>query len=634
MVAYTNYLQDNRVRRYAEALAKRGDAVDVIALGDSGAGKPTKLSHGITLYEVQRRDFNESGKWSYASRHLRFLAKSSLLLTRLHSQRHYDLIHIHNMPDFLVFSAWYPKIKGSALILDIHDMVPELFADKFRSIFTSLYLRTLRAIEKLSVRFVDHVIISNHLWQDKLVSRSVSWNKCSVFVNHVDSGIFTSHPRTRGDARYIVIFPGSLQWHQGLDIGIESFAKFKNHVPQAEFHLYGIGHSTVESHLHELAARLHIEDSVIFHPPEPLNRIAEIIANADLGIVPKRADSFGNEAYSTKIMEFMSQGVPVVASRTKIDTFYFKEGEVHFFTSGDSTAMAAAMLDVAQNQDLRKSLIARGYEYVQRNGWDQNRQRYLTLVDSLSSRHRHGHPARIPRVLNNHPSTPNERTVMSTTLPLMHTAGDEGLASIRNKVNQAIDDLMASLPDVNNITSEERRGIIARYSAVLEGNFIYWMTATLVATQADDAKPILLDNLLEECRDSHPHMLRKFYLAAHACPTDRDTYAVDDGLTKVRLFLGRLSAVQSLATMSFFEGFIQKFMPYLAKLAALEGSREMEYTDVHGVCDIAHTDGLFRALDAEMEINPLAPGQDVFEGVYLLRSLMEQVILTLSRAAA
>jgi len=397
MVAYTNYLQDNRVRRYAEALAKRGDAVDVIALGDSGAGKPTELSYGITLYEVQRRDFNESGKWSYAFRHLRFLVKSSLLLTRLHSQRHYDLIHIHNMPDFLVFSAWYPKIKGSALILDIHDMVPELFADKFRSIFTSLYLRTLRAIEKLSVCFVDHVIISNHLWQDKLVSRSVSWNKCSVFVNHVDSGIFTPHPRTRGDARYIVIFPGSLQWHQGLDIGIESFAKFKNHVPQAEFHLYGVGHSTVEAHLHELAARLHIEDSVIFHPPEPLNRIAEIIANADLGIVPKRADSFGNEAYSTKIMEFMSQGVPVVASRTKIDTFYFKEGEVHFFTSGDSTAMAAAMLDVAQNQDLRKSLIARGYEYVQRNGWNQNRQRYLTLVDSLSSR-RHR-----PRLI--HPNT-------------------------------------------------------------------------------------------------------------------------------------------------------------------------------------------------------------------------------------
>lgn len=383
MVAYTNYLQDNRVRRYAEALARRGDTVDVIALGDSGTRKPRLLSPGITLYEVQKRDLNESGKWAYALRHFRFLAKSSLLLTRLHSRRRYDLIHVHNMPDFLVFSAWYPKLTGTPLILDIHDIVPELFADKFKPAFRGFYLRILRVLEKMSARFVDHVIISNHLWQEKLIARSVDERKCSVFVNHVDSDIFSFHPRTRRDARYIVIFPGSFQWHQGLDVGIEAFAKFKTLVPEAEFHLYGAGHSTVEAHLHELVARLGIEDSVIFHGPEPLQRIAEIIANADLGVVPKRADSFGNEAYSTKIMEFMSQGVPVVASRTKIDTFYFEEGEVHFFASGDSSAMAEAMLDVARNREMRESLIARGHEYVQRNGWDQNRERYLKLVDSL-----------------------------------------------------------------------------------------------------------------------------------------------------------------------------------------------------------------------------------------------------------
>lgn len=223
---------------------------------------------------------------------------------------------------------------------------------------------------------------------------------------------------------------------------------------------------------------------------------------------------------------------------------------------------------------------------------------------------------------------------MSATLISPQTEMHLGSNSIQQQINQTIDDLIASLPDVNSLTSEERRGIIARYSAVLEGNFIYWMTATLIATQAEDAKPILLDNLLEECRDSHPHMLRKFYVAAHACPTDKDAFAVDEGLSRVRLFLGRLSAVQSLATMAFFEGFIQRFMGFLAMLATLQGSSEMGYTDVHGVCDIAHTDGLFRALDAEMEVNPLAPGQDLLEGVYLLRSLMEQVIFCSSGAAA
>ena len=66
------------------------------------------------------------------------------------------------------------------------------------------------------------------------------------------------------------------------------------------------------------------------------------------------------------------------------------------------------------------------------------------------------------------------------------------------------------------------------------------------------------------------------------------------------VFIGRLEAVPLVIAMAFFEGFIQRFMPYLAELAQRQGSAEMEYTDVHGVCDITHTQELFRALDAEL----------------------------------
>jgi Iron-containing redox enzyme len=216
---------------------------------------------------------------------------------------------------------------------------------------------------------------------------------------------------------------------------------------------------------------------------------------------------------------------------------------------------------------------------------------------------------------------------MSATLTTLHEAGIHPVdPAIQHTINSTIDVLMGSLPNPDTLSADERRGIIARYSAILEGNFIYWMTATLLAVQAEDAKPIILDNLLEEVRDAHPEMLRRFTVAAHAFPTDQDALAVHEGLTNVRLFLGRLSAVQSLATMAFFEGFIQKFMPYLAGLAASRGSTEMEYTDVHGVCDIAHTEGLFQALSTEMDANPLESGKDICEGVYLLRDLMETVV--------
>jgi len=198
--------------------------------------------------------------------------------------------------------------------------------------------------------------------------------------------------------------------------------------------------------------------------------------------------------------------------------------------------------------------------------------------------------------------------------------------SIQEDVDYAIEDLLASLPDPGQLSADRRRGIIARYTAVLEGNFIYWMTGAYLSVTSEQARSIILDNLREEVRDSHPRMLREFALAADAIPTDSDVLAIHPDLTNVRLFVGRLSGVRIVIMMAFFEGFIQRFMSYLAELAAGQGSVEREYTDVHGVCDVAHTKELFEALAAEMAINQPEPATNLFEGVDLLRTLIQSIV--------
>ncbi len=204
------------------------------------------------------------------------------------------------------------------------------------------------------------------------------------------------------------------------------------------------------------------------------------------------------------------------------------------------------------------------------------------------------------------------------------------VADIQQHIDRVIDDVFASLPQPEHLSSDERRGIIARYTAVLEGNFIYWMTGAFLAVKTDVARSKIIENLQEEVRDAHPLMMRRFAMAAHAMPTEVDTLAVHDRLTEVRLFIGRLSAVRIVVMMAFFEGLIQRFMPYLAELARLQGSSDMEYTDVHGVCDVTHTQELYRALQAEMALahvdGPVAKATDLFEGVGLLRRLITDII--------
>src|SRR5437879_13096681 len=163
-------------------------------------------------------------------------------------------------------------------------------------------------------------------------------------------------------------------------------------------------------------------------------------------------------------------------------------------------------------------------------------------------------------------------------------------APFQQEIDRAIQDLLASLPNPGQLSPEERRGIIARYTAVLEGNFIYWMTAAYLAVASDEAHAIIEDNLREEVRDNHPGMLRRFALAAHAVPTDSDALAVHRNLESVRLFVAQLSAIKIVLMMAFFEGFITRFMPYLADLAGRPAPAERHYTDRQGVFAVVHTE--------------------------------------------
>jgi len=224
--------------------------------------------------------------------------------------------------------------------------------------------------------------------------------------------------------------------------------------------------------------------------------------------------------------------------------------------------------------------------------------------------------------------TPMNPILLTALSSAVDTPNRSQTDSIQERLRRITGDLLVSLPAIEQLSAEGRRGIIARYSAVLEGNFIYWMTGALLAARGQETRAIIEDNLLEEVRDCHPGMLRKFALAAHAVPSHADGLAVYPQLSAVRLFVGKLAPAPLIAMMCFFENFIQEFMAYLAELAKRQGSGELEYTDVHGICDIAHSRELFRALGMEMAIASESnePAENIFEGVYLLRALIEVIV--------
>jgi glycosyltransferase involved in cell wall biosynthesis len=384
MVAYTFYETDNRVRRYAEALAKRGDKVDAIALRREG--QPAfEVIRGVAVHRIQRRVIDEKGPLSYLTKLLMFFLRSAWLLTIQHMKARYDIIHVHSVPDFQVFATLIPRWMGARVVLDVHDIVPELYASKFRVKEQSFAFRMLLLIEKMSAAYSDHVIIANHLWHAKLIGRSVPPEKCTAIINYPDPSIFSLRPRRpKANNDFLMCYPGTLNWHQGLDVAINAVGLLRDKIPSLK--LVIIGDGPEREKLKKMVNEQRLEDRVTIAGLVPMEQVADTMATIDLGVVPKRKDSFGNEAFSTKVMEFMAMGVPVVVSDTRIDQYYFNENLVQFFESDNAEDLAAKIQDLFDDAAKRDALRENALIFIQKNNWDIKKNVYLDLVDRLVER--------------------------------------------------------------------------------------------------------------------------------------------------------------------------------------------------------------------------------------------------------
>ncbi len=393
MLAYTWYEPDNRVRRYAETLVKRGDQVDAVVLRREGQSSKMEVVEGVCVYRIQRRVINEKGKITYLAKLLLFFVRSFFFLAWKQLRDPYDLIHVHSVPDFEVFAALVPKLMGAKVILDIHDLVPEFYLTKFRTTPDSLIFKLLVGVERMSASFADHVIAANHIWLKRLYERSVRREDCTVILNFPDTDIFHLRGRTRTDSKFIMVYPGTMTHHQGVDIAVRAFALIADQCPEAEFHLYGGGDQV--DYLRTLIAELNLQERVFLKGGRKLQEIAVIMENSDLGVVPKRNDGFGNEAFSTKIFEFMVEDVPVIVSSTAIDRYYFNDCVVKFFEANNEKKLTEAMLQLIRHPEQRQELVRNAREFIKDYTWEKNKGIYLDLVDSLVARSGRQVPAKV-----------------------------------------------------------------------------------------------------------------------------------------------------------------------------------------------------------------------------------------------
>jgi glycosyltransferase involved in cell wall biosynthesis len=390
-IMYSTYPGDPRPRRAAEALAREAMDVEVICLKETDEDADRESLSGVDITRVHLKH-RRGGKLTYLAQYGSFILICGAILARRAFKRPYDLVHVHNMPDVLVFSALVPKILGAKVILDLHDPMPELMETIFGLRENSFPVWLLKKFEKWSLRFADEVITVNNACKRIFLTRSCSAEKITVIMNSPDERIFQLHepaeqnPGARDHSKpFVIMYHGSLVERNGLDLAVTAVRKIRETIPSTELRIYGRRTPFLEQVM-DLVRKSELCEVVQYRGPKNLNQICEAIGECDVGIIPNRRSKFTLLNTPTRIFEYLSQAKPVIAPRTPGILDYFGPEELVFFDLGDVDDLATKIAHVFRHPEEMIGMVKRGQRVYLSHEWSAERLEFVRLVDRLLNR--------------------------------------------------------------------------------------------------------------------------------------------------------------------------------------------------------------------------------------------------------
>ncbi len=384
VLLFSHYPADPRPRRAAEALAAEGVTIDVICLCD-GDREPGEEKFGnINVVRVPLKR-HRAGKISYVGQYSAFILSCFAHLLLRSFRRRYDFVHVHNMPDVLVFSALIPKMLGAKVILDLHDPMPELMQTIFKLPEKSLNVRTLKRLEKWSIRFADLVLTVNLACKNIYSSRSCPPEKIQVVLNSPDDTIFhyqAPQLHSNGSAPgkpFDILYHGSLVHRNGFDLAVDALEAVRKNVPSARLTVCGERTSYFERVM-ESAEERGLTSNIRYLGVRNLDQVVEAINGCDLGIIPNHRNIFTEINTPTRIFEYLSLGKPVIAPMAQGIQDYFGERDLLFFNLGDAADLARKIEFAYANPHEVLETVRRGQEIYRAHTWSRERETLLVAI--------------------------------------------------------------------------------------------------------------------------------------------------------------------------------------------------------------------------------------------------------------
>ena len=330
---------------------------------------------------------------SYILSYLRFLVLASAAVQRDHLRQRFGVVHVNTMPDFMVFTALLPRLFGAKVILDVHDVMPEIYMTKFRLPAGHWKIRVIKGIEVLSARLAHRVLTAEHPKGELLVEHGVPREKIDVLLNLPDNALFPLQYRlpephlltTPVDPTddFRMIYHGTIAHRLGLDNAVEALALLRDELPGASLKLYGDGDQLPE--LQSRAAELDLGERLWFSGGfSPIEDIIPNIMTSHLAVIPTRHEVSTDYMLPTKLLEYLAFGIPAVFTPTKTVRYYFGNDHPLYINEPTPEETARKIRWARENYGEAKRLAAELQDrWFTEFNWPHHKKTYTDLLDRL-----------------------------------------------------------------------------------------------------------------------------------------------------------------------------------------------------------------------------------------------------------
>ncbi len=388
VLLFSYFPADPRPCRATEALVAAGVSVEVVCLQKDEFEPRREALNGVHVIRIPIKRRRGSKK-EYFIQYAAFIVRSFGQLAVRSFARRYDFVHIHNMPDVLVFSALVPKLLGAKIVLDLHDPMPELMQTIFGLPEASVSVRLLKRLEKLSIGFSDLAVTVNLACKRIFSSRSCRADKITVVMNAPDDRIFRFRaPQLNGSSEsdtscaFSILYHGSLVPRNGFDLAVEALVIARRRVPQARLMVCGERCAFFEEVMKSVEER-GLEESVQYLGVKNRRQIVEAINSCDVGVVPNHRNMFTQINTPTRIFEYLSLGKPVIAPRTLGIEDYFGSNDLLYFDAGDCEDLARQIEFAYFNRSELARIVERGQQIYLANNWSRQKLNLLRSISEL-----------------------------------------------------------------------------------------------------------------------------------------------------------------------------------------------------------------------------------------------------------